>query len=119
MAISWTVAQKHSVGSGLLPGMMGELGFPLPSGTCVPDAPLFLVWGGANDFGARQPASVAVANIDQIVATLQAEGAQHILVPGLDLSVAPQFLERSSGYAVQRGFQHGFTDHSPFRCHLL
>jgi phospholipase/lecithinase/hemolysin len=81
---------ETSVGTDLLPGMQKELLVQLPS-ALVPDA-LFLVWGGANDFEAGQPASVAVANIDNIVATLQAEGAQHILVPGLpDLGLTPQF----------------------------
>jgi phospholipase/lecithinase/hemolysin len=82
-----------------LPGMLSELaGYPVPP-ALIPSS-LFVVWGGANDYEVSVPlgtppaqvAGTAVANIDAIVAALQAEGAQHILVPGLpDLSLTPEF----------------------------
>jgi cholinesterase len=74
-----------------LPGMLAELAaYPVPP-ALVPSS-LFLVWGGANDFETGGSPTVAASNIDSIVAALQAEGATHILVPGLpDLGLTPEF----------------------------
>jgi phospholipase/lecithinase/hemolysin len=53
---------------------------------------LFVVWGGADDFETLGSVAVAVADIDAIVASLRAQGATHILVPGLpDLGLTPEF----------------------------
>lgn len=102
---------ENSVGTDLLPGMTEELKFPLPS-ALIPSS-LFLVLGGAVDFG-NAPASVAVANIDQIVATLQAEGAQHILVPGLpDLGLTPQFLSDPAATLFSEEFNTGLQTTLP------
>ena len=75
-----------------LPGMLVELaGAPLPPG--LAPTSLVLVWGGANDFLAGGSPTVAANNIVTIVDALQAEGATHILVPGLpNLGLTPEFL---------------------------
>jgi phospholipase/lecithinase/hemolysin len=76
-----------------LPGMQAELAEagPLLASPIVPSS-LFLVWGGANDFLTEGSPTVAAANVDAIVAALESDGAQHILVPGLpDLSLTPDF----------------------------
>jgi phospholipase/lecithinase/hemolysin len=70
--------------------LAGSAGF---LSTINPATALFIVWGGANDFLATggSPAAAA-ANIDGIVASLLADGAQHILVPGMpDLGLTPDF----------------------------
>ena len=76
-----------------LPGMQAELAEagPLLASPIVPSS-LFEVWGGANDFLTGGSPTVAAANVDAIVAALQSDGAQHILVPGLpDLALTPDF----------------------------
>jgi phospholipase/lecithinase/hemolysin len=82
---------QTSAGALNLPGMLAELAaYPVPP-ALVPSS-LFLVWGGANDFETGGSPTVAAGNIDSIVAALQAEGATHILVPGLpDLGLTPEF----------------------------
>ena len=74
-----------------LPGMLAQLAaYHLPP-ALTPGA-LFVVWGGANDFEIGSSAATAVSNIDTIVASLQASGATHILVPGLpNLALTPEF----------------------------
>ncbi len=74
-----------------LPGMLAQLaGAPVPP-ALIPSS-LFVVWGGANDFEINGSVTTAITNIDTIVAALQAEGATHILVPGLpDLGLTPEF----------------------------
>jgi phospholipase/lecithinase/hemolysin len=77
-----------------LPGMQLELAGSAPILTPpLTSTALFMVWGGANDFlVVNGSASTAVANIDSIIATLQSDGAQHILVPGMpDLGITPDF----------------------------
>jgi phospholipase/lecithinase/hemolysin len=83
---------QTTLGALNLPGMMVELAkYPVPP-ALIPSS-LFLVWGGANDFETGGSPTVAAANIDAIVAALEAEGATHILVPGLpDLGLTPEFL---------------------------
>ena len=67
---------------------------------------LFVVWGGANDFFSLGDPTVAAANVDSIVSSLQALGAQHILVPGLpDLGLTPEFYKNP--YAT--GFSNVFN----------
>jgi phospholipase/lecithinase/hemolysin len=76
-----------------LPGMKAELAEagPLLASPLVSSS-LFEVWGGANDFLTGGSPTVAAANVDAIVAALEADGAQHILVPGLpDLGLTPDF----------------------------
>jgi len=80
-------------GYGGLPGMQVELAIsaPLLASPLVPSS-LFVVWGGANDFLSGGSPMVAAGNIDGIVATLEADGATHILVPGIpDLGLTPDF----------------------------
>jgi cholinesterase len=82
---------QSSPGTAGLPGMLAELAAFPPPAALTPTA-LFVVWGGANDFEVGGSVSVAAANIDAIVAQLQALGATHILVPGLpDLGLTPEF----------------------------
>ena len=76
-----------------LPGMKAELAEagPLLASPLVSSS-LFLVWGGANDFLTAGSPTVAAANVDAIVAALESDGAQHILVPGLpNLALTPDF----------------------------
>jgi cholinesterase len=87
-----------------LPGMLVELaGAPLPPG--LAPSSLVLVWGGANDFLAGGSPTVAANNIVTIVDALQAEGATHILVPGLpDLGLTPEFLGNPVATAYTNAF---------------
>jgi phospholipase/lecithinase/hemolysin len=80
-----------SLGFAHLPGMLSQLAaYPVPS-ALVPSS-LFVVWGGATDFELGGSAIRAAADIDAIVNALKAEGANHILVPGLpDLGLTPEF----------------------------
>ena len=84
---------QTSFGAYGLPGMQVELAIsaPLLASPLVPSS-LFVVWGGTNDFLTGGSPLVAAANIDGIVATLEADGATHILVPGApDLGLTPDF----------------------------
>jgi phospholipase/lecithinase/hemolysin len=64
-----------------------------------------LVWGGANDALVGGSVATAVADIDSIIATLQADGAQHILVPGMpDLGVTPDFFGDPTATAYAQAF---------------
>jgi len=82
---------QTTLGSFGLPGMLSELAdYPIPS-SLAPTS-LFVVWGGADDLEAGGSVLTAVSDIDTIVATLQAEGATHILVPGLpNLGLTPEY----------------------------
>jgi phospholipase/lecithinase/hemolysin len=85
---------QTTVGSLGLPGMQTELAesASLLSSPLVSSS-LFLVWGGANDFLTTEGSpTVAAANDDAIVAALESDGADHILVPGLpNLGLTPDF----------------------------
>jgi len=76
-----------------LPGMQVELAISAPLlASPLVSSSLFVVWGGANDFLTGGSPDVAAANIDGIVSTLEADGATHILVPGVpDLGLTPDF----------------------------
>jgi phospholipase/lecithinase/hemolysin len=89
-----------------LPGMKIELAGSAPILTPpLTTTALFMVWGGANDFLVGGSISTAVANIDSIIATLQSDGAQHILVPGMpDLGVTPDFYGDSTATAYAQAF---------------
>jgi cholinesterase len=90
-----------------LPGMQLELAgsAPILSSPLVSSS-LFLVWGGANDFLTEGSPLTAEANIVSIVDTLEADGAQHILVPGLpDLGLTPDF----SGVAAATAYTEAFN----------
>ena len=92
-----------------LPGMQAELAEagPLLASPIVPSS-LFEVWGGANDFLTGGSPTVAAANVDAIVAALEADGAQHILVPGLpDLGLTPDFYGVAAGDGVYGCVQCG------------
>ncbi len=88
-----------------LPGMQVELAGSAPLLTpALASSALFVVWGGANDFFASGSVTTAVADIDYIVATLQADGVQHILVPGLpDIGLTPEYYgdPAATAYSVQ------------------
>jgi cholinesterase len=82
---------QTSFGYAGLPGMLTELAGAPPPAALAPTS-LFVVWGGADDFESGGSLITAVDDIDEIVATLQAEGATHILVPGLpNLGLTPEF----------------------------
>ena len=75
-----------------LPGLAAE--FAASQSSLTPGllaTGLFVVFGGANDLPAGGTAAAGAANIDAIVATLLAEGAQHVIVPGVpDLGMTPE-----------------------------
>lgn len=88
-----------------LPGMIPELigSAPLLSSPIVPSS-LFVVWGGANDFVSGGSPVVAAEDIDFIVSSLQADGAQHILVPGMpNLGLTPDYYgdAAATAYSVE------------------
>jgi len=87
-----------------LPGMLAELkGATIPSAAA--SSSLFLVWGGADDFESAGSPAVAAANIDEIVETLEADGATHILVPDLpDLGLTPEFYGNPLATAYSSAF---------------
>jgi phospholipase/lecithinase/hemolysin len=89
-----------------LPGMKLELAGSAPILTPpLTTTALFMVWGGANDFLVGGSVATAVANIDGIISTLQADGAQHILVPGMpDLGVTPDFFGDPTATAYAQAF---------------
>ena len=90
-----------------LPGMLAELAAaPLPP-ALIPTL-LFVVSGGADDFESGGSVTTAVQDIDEIVATLQAEGATHILVPGLpDLGLTPEFYGDAAATKYTDAFNAG------------
>jgi phospholipase/lecithinase/hemolysin len=98
---------QTTLGSFGLPGMVSQaLAFHVPP-ALVPTS-LFIVWGGADDFESGGSASVAVADIDAIVASLQAQGATHILVPGLpDLGLTPEFNGSAAATLFSQQFNQG------------
>jgi phospholipase/lecithinase/hemolysin len=89
-----------------LPGMQVELAESAPLlGSPLVSSSLFLVWGGANDFLVGGSPTVAAQNIDSIVATLEGDGAQHILVPGLpNLGLTPDYLGDAAATAYSNQF---------------
>jgi len=97
---------QTTVGSLGLPGMQAELAesAPLLASPLTPSS-LFLVWGGANDFLTGGSPTVAAANVDGIVAALESDGAQHILVPGLpNLGLTPDFAGDPAATAYTNAF---------------
>lgn len=66
---------------------------------------LFVVWGGANDYGIGGSAAMAAADIIGVVNALQSQGAQHILVPGApDLGLTPEYYGVASATAFSQNF---------------
>lgn len=96
-----------------LPGMLSELAtYPVPP-ALVPSS-LFVVWGGANDFEAAGSVTAAVSNINAIVASLQASGATHILVPGLpNLGLTPEFYGDPAATLFSQQFNQGLQSTLP------
>ena len=96
---------QTSAGAFNLPGMLAELAlYPVPP-ALVPSS-LFVVWGGADDFESLGSPTLAAQNILTIVGALQAEGATHILVPGLpDLALTPEF----SGNPLATAYTNAFN----------
>jgi len=89
-----------------LPGMQAELAESAPLlSSSLTSSSLFLVWGGANDFLTGGSPTVAADNIDAIVAALESDGAQHILVPGLpDLGLTPDYAGDPAATAYSEEF---------------
>ncbi len=98
---------QTTLGAFGIPGMLTELAaYPVPP-ALIPSS-LFVVWGGANDFEINGSVTTAIANIDTIVTTLQAEGATHILVPGLpDLALTPEFFGDPAATLFSNEFNAG------------
>lgn len=96
---------QTSVGAFGLPGMKTEV---LLAGAIPPpvaSTSLFVVWGGADDSLSKGSASSAAGDILGIVAALEAQGATHILVPGLpDLGKTPEFSGSASATAFSQTF---------------
>ena len=105
---------QTSLGLFHLPGMLSELAlYPVPQ-ALVPSS-LFVVWGGANDFEVGGSVTTAVSDIDQIVASLQARGATHILVPGLpDLGLTPEFHGSAAATLFSQQFNRGLQASLPY-----
>ena len=98
-------------------GMLTQLGASQMAGINPTDA-LFVVWGGPNDFSARSPLDLtteavvarAITNLVTIVMTLQAAGAQHILVPGLPmLGLTPFYASDPVAAAQANALSIGFN----------
>ena len=90
-----------------LPGLEAEvaLSAPLLASSALVSSSLFVVWGGANDFLTSGSPYTAASNIDAIVATLEGEGATHILVPGVpNLGLTPEFYGSSVATAYSIAF---------------
>lgn len=84
---------QTALGADNLPGMLSQLAL---SGSTLStlnlSSTLFVVWGGANDFITGGSATQAVTDIDTIIASLETDGATHILVPGMpDLGLTPDY----------------------------
>jgi phospholipase/lecithinase/hemolysin len=96
---------QTSAGAFHLPGMLAELAlYPVPP-ALVPSS-LFVVWGGADDFESLGSPTLAAQNILTIVGALQADGATHILVPGLpNLALTPEF----SGNPLASAYTNAFN----------
>lgn len=104
---------QTSLGAFNLPGMLSELAIYSVPPAIVPTS-LFVVWGGANDFEVGGSVTTAVSDIDTIVAALEGEGAQHILVPGLpDLGLTPEFYGNSAATLYSEQFNQGLLSTLP------
>ena len=98
---------QTTLGGAHIPGMLTELALFPPPAALTPTS-LFVVWGGGNDYELGESVTVAIADIDAIVAQLQALGATHILVPGLpDLGLTPEFYGVPSATAYTLAFNAG------------
>jgi len=97
---------QTSPGAFGLPGMQGELAESAPLlASPLTSSSLFLVWGGANDFLVGGSPTDAASNVAAIVATLESDGAQHILVPGLpNLGLTPDFAGDPAATAYTQAF---------------
>jgi len=97
--------QTNLGGSGL-PGMQKKLAASAPYlNPSLTSSALFVIWGGANDFFAGGSASTAVTNIDSMIATLQGDGVQHILVAGLpDIGLTPNYNGNPAATAYSQQF---------------
>jgi phospholipase/lecithinase/hemolysin len=97
---------QTSTGMYGLPGMQLELAAsaPLLSSPIVSTS-LFVVWGGANDFLTNGSPTVAAQNVDAIVAALEGDGADHILVPGMpNLGLTPDYQGDAAATAYSNTF---------------
>ena len=107
---------QASFGTDGLPGMISELNgsAPLLASPIVPSS-LFVVWnGGANDFLTGGSAIQAARNIDLIVSSLQADGAQHILVPGMaNLGLTPDYYGNAAASAFALEFNNSLQASLP------
>ncbi|WP_242618243.1 SGNH/GDSL hydrolase family protein [Edaphobacter modestus] len=104
---------QTSLGLLHLPGMLTELATSTVPPGLAPSS-LFVVWGGANDFEAGGSVTTAISDIDAIVASLQASGATHILVPGLpDLGLTPEFYGDPAATLFSQQFNQGLQSTLP------
>ena len=98
-----------------LPGMLTQLAgsaSKVPAGL-IPSS-LFVVWGGANDFETGGSVATAVSDIDRIVATLEGEGATHVLVPGLpNLGLTPEFYNNAAATSFSTAFDQALQASLP------
>jgi phospholipase/lecithinase/hemolysin len=97
---------QTSSGAFDLPGMQAELAESAPLlASPLTSSSLFLVWGGANDFLTGGSPTAAASNVAAIVTTLESDGAQHILVPGLpNLGLTPDFPGDPTATAYSEAF---------------
>jgi phospholipase/lecithinase/hemolysin len=104
---------QTSLGIFGLPGMLSELAaYPVPP--ALVSSSLFVVWGGANDFEAGGSVTTSIADINAIVASLEASGATHILVPGLpDLGLTPEFYGDPTATLFSQQFNLGLQSTLP------
>ncbi|ADV84919.1 SGNH/GDSL hydrolase family protein [Terriglobus saanensis] len=122
-----------NIGDGGTPTTLGSFGLPgmateyAASAALLPPAlipsSLFVVWGGADDFEAlsaptvaqsQAAGQIAAANIDGIVAALQALGATSILVPNLpNLGETPEFNGDPAAIAYSDAFNAALASTLP------
>ncbi len=95
---------QTSLGAFGVPGMLAQLGAVSIPAALAPSS-LFVVWGGADDFISGGDPATAAADIDQIVSTLELDGATHILVPDLpNLALTPEFYGNPLAAAYSSAF---------------
>jgi phospholipase/lecithinase/hemolysin len=104
---------QTSLGFFNLPGMLTQLAASSVPPGLIQNS-LFVVWGGANDLEVGGSVTTAISDIDAIVAALQANGAMHILVPGLpNLGLTPEFYGDAAATLFSQQFNQGLKSTLP------
>ena len=106
-------------------GLLTQLNTSLMGGIDPTNA-LFIVWGGPNDFLAPSPLDLtteaivgrAITNLVTLMMTLQAAGAEHIIVPGLPkLGLTPFYnadpITSAQANALAAGFNSALQTNLP------